>query len=266
MKKKLAVFSTIIVVILIGVISISVLHHKSQIPDSPATPVSKVDFATQAVISENLFLKNNLQFSNGLLKLNGYYFDGNRLYVSISLNNSEALSDLNKNSFYLKSKNYEKNADMVYDSEDIGNVIGRKTNDYIVIFNSFNYSSKIKYFISYNDSNTEEFYIKGSIAQHQEIGTSNEEMILNFAEFGTTSTLINCDISAFLEDSSFQFQTKDDICTAYLIKKEGNNYSLLIPLKLIELSEGYLIVNDQDENVKLRAFVSFAKNDPDSLI
>ena len=267
MKKKLAVFSTIIVVILIGVISISVLHHKSQIPDSPATLVSKVDFATQTVISENLFLKNNIQFSNGLLKLNGYYFDGNRLYISISFNNSEALSDLNKNSFYLKSKNYEKNADMIYDSEDIENVIGRKTNDYIVIFNSFNYSSKIKYFISYNDSNTEEFYIKESIAQHQEIGTSNEEMILNFAEFGTTSTLINCDISAFLdEESSFQFQTKDDICTAYLIKKEENNYSLLIPLKLSDLSEGYLIVNGQDGNVKLRAFLNFTENDPDSLI
>lgn len=266
MKKKLAVLIAIIIAILIGVISISVLHHKSQIPDSPATLVSKVDFATQTVITENLLLKNNIQFSNGLLKLNGYYFDGNRLYISISFNNNEALSDLNPNSFCLKSKNYEKNADIVYNSEDIENVIGKKTNDYIVIFNSFNYSSKIKYFISYNDSNTEEFYIKENIAQHQEIGTSNEEMILNFAEFGTTTTLLNCNISAFLEETSFQFQTKNDICTAYLIKKDGNNYSFLIPLKLNELSEGYLIVNDQDGNVKLRAFVNFVKNDPDSVI
>lgn len=43
-------------------------------------------------------------------------------------------------------------------------------------------------------------------------------MTFNFAEFGTTGTVINCDIDAFIEDSSFKFKTKDNICTVYLIK------------------------------------------------
>lgn len=45
-------------------------------------------------------------------------------------------------------------------------------------------------------------------------------MTFNFAQFGTTSTVINCNIDAFIEDSSFKFKTKDNICTAYLIKNQ----------------------------------------------
>lgn len=91
-------------------------------------------------------------------------------------------------------------------------------------------------------------------------------MTFNFAEFGTTGTVINCDIDAFIEDSSFKFKTKDNICTVYLIKISGNNYSLLIPLKLDEASEGYLIVNDKNGNVKLREIVSLKINDSNEML
>ena len=63
-----------------------------------------------------------------------------------------------------------------------------------------------------------------------------------------------------------KFKTKDNICTAYLIKKSGNNYSFLIPLKLNEASQGYLIANDENGNVKLREVVSFKSNDSDEIL
>lgn len=91
-------------------------------------------------------------------------------------------------------------------------------------------------------------------------------MTFNFAQFGTTSTVINCNIDAFIEDASFKFKTKDNTCTAYLIKKSGNNYSFLIPLKLNEASQGYLIANDENGNVKLREVVSFKSNDSDEIL
>lgn len=266
MKKKIAIFGTITIAILISVIFVSAVHNKSAIPETSAIVVSDVDVATQTVISENLFQKSDIQFPNNSLHLNGYYFDGVRLYILISSDNNEIKRDLKPNSFCVKSKSNEQNADIIYSDEDISPVIGKKTDDFIVIFNSFNYSSDTKYFISYNDSDTEGFYIKENIAQHHDIGTSNEEMILNFADFGTTSTLLNCDLSAFLEESSYQFKTSDGVCTAYLIKKDGNNYSFLIPLKLNELSEGYLIVNGSDGNVKLRTYVNFGKGDPESVM
>ena len=80
-------------------------------------------------------------------------------------------------------------------------------------------------------------------------------MALNYAKFGTTSTMINCDIIAFADCSSFKFKTKDNTCTAYLIKKSKNNYSFLIPLELKETSDGYLIGEDENGNVKLREVV-----------
>ncbi len=120
--------------------------------------------------------------------------------------------------------------------------------------------------MSYNDLQTKEFFIKGNIAKHKNIETANEEMTFNFAQFGTTSTVINCNIDAFIEDASFKFKTKDNICTAYLIKKSGNNYSFLIPLKLNEASQGYLIANDENGNVKLREVVSFKNNDSDEIL
>lgn len=49
-------------------------------------------------------------------------------------------------------------------------------------------------------------------------------------------------------------------------KISGNNYSLLIPLKLDEASEGYLIVNDKNGNVKLREIVSFKINDSNEML
>ncbi len=49
-------------------------------------------------------------------------------------------------------------------------------------------------------------------------------------------------------------------------KKSGNNYSFLIPLKLNETSQGYLIANDENGNVKLREVVSFKSNDSDEIL
>ena len=53
--------------------------------------------------------------------------------------------------------------------------------------------------MSYNDLHTKEFFIKGNIAKHKNIETANEEMTFNFAQFGTTSTVINCNIDALLK-------------------------------------------------------------------
>ena len=50
------------------------------------------------------------------------------------------------------------------------------------------------------------------------------------------------------------------------LKKSGNNYSFLIPLKLNETSQGYLIANDENGNVKLREVVSFKSNDSDEIL
>ena len=49
-------------------------------------------------------------------------------------------------------------------------------------------------------------------------------------------------------------------------KKSGNNYSFLIPLKLNETLQGYLIANDENGNVKLREVVSFKSNDSDEIL
>lgn len=237
------------------------MYLKNQVDTSPAKNVESVDLATQTVISENLLIESNIQFSNKELNLNSYYFDGNRLYISVASEKSKSLNDLNLNSFYINSKSYKKRADIIYNCKELEAIIGEKTNFALVVFNSFKYDKQNKYYVSYNDLNTKEFFIKGNIAKHKNIETANEEMTFNFAEFGTTSTVINCNIDAFIEDSSFKFKTKDNICTAYLIKKSGNNYSFLIPLKLNEASQGYLIANDENGNVKLREVVSFKSND-----
>lgn len=47
----------------------------------------------------------------------------------------------------------------------------------------------------------------------------------------------------FNHSSDAKFLTKDGIYTVYLVKKNRNNDSFHITLKLIELSKVYLIVN-----------------------
>lgn len=266
MNKKAITFSAILVTILICSLLASALHLNNHVDTSPAKNVESVDLATQTVISENLLIESDIQFSNKELNLNSYYFDGNRLYISVTSEKSKSLTDFDLNSFYINSKSYKKRADIIYNCKELEAIIGEKTNFALVIFNSFKYDEQNKYFVSYNDSHTKEFFIKGTIAKHKNIETANEEMTFNFAQFGTTSTVINCNIDAFIEDSSFKFKTKDNICTAYLIKKSGNNYSFLIPMKLNEASQGYLIANDENGNVKLREVVNFKSNDSDEIL
>ena len=108
MNKKAITFSAILVTILICSLLVSAPHSKNQIDTSPAKAVESVDLATQAVISENLLIESNIQFSNKELNFNGYYFDGNRLYISVSSDKSKSLTDFNLNSFNINSKSYKK--------------------------------------------------------------------------------------------------------------------------------------------------------------
>lgn len=84
------------------------MYLKNQVDTSPAKNVESVDLATQTVISENLLIESNIQFSNKELNLNSYYFDGNRLYISVTSEKSKSLNDINLNSFYINSKSYKK--------------------------------------------------------------------------------------------------------------------------------------------------------------
>lgn len=108
MNKKAITFSAILVTILICSLLASALHLKNHVDTSPAKNVESVDLATQNVISENLLIESNIQFSNKELNLNSYYFDGNRLYISVTSEKSKSLTDFNLNSFYINSKSYKK--------------------------------------------------------------------------------------------------------------------------------------------------------------
>ena len=152
------------------------MYLKNQVDTSPAKNVESVDLATQTVISENLLIESNIQFSNKELSLNSYYFDGNRLYISVTSEKSKSLTDFNLNSFYINSKSYKKRADIIYNSKELEAITGEKTSFALVVFNSFKYDKQNKYYVSYNDLNTKEFFIKGNIAKHKNIEPANEEM------------------------------------------------------------------------------------------
>ena len=102
------------------------LYLKNQVDTSPKKNVESVDLATQTVISENLLIESNIQFSNKELNLNSYYFDGNRLYISVASEKSKSLNDLNLNSFYINSKSYKKRADIIYNCKELEAIIEKK--------------------------------------------------------------------------------------------------------------------------------------------
>ena len=154
MNKKAITFSAILVTILICSLLASAMHLKNNVDTTPAKNVESVDLATQTVISENLLIESNIQFSNKELNLNSYYFDGNRLYISVTSEKSKSLTDFNLNSFYINSKSYKKRADIIYNSKELEAIIGEKTNFALVVFNSFKYDKQNKYYVSYNDLNT----------------------------------------------------------------------------------------------------------------
>ena len=125
------------------------MYLKNQVDTSPAKNVESVDLATQTVISENLLIESNIQFSNKELSLNSYYFDGNRLYISVTSEKSKSLTDFNLNSFYINSKSYKKRADIIYNSKELEAITGEKTSFALVVFNSFKYDKQNKYYVSY---------------------------------------------------------------------------------------------------------------------
>ena len=84
----------------------------------------------------------------------------------LHLKKSKSLNDFNLNSFYINSKNYKKRADIIYNCKELEAIIGEKTSFALVVFNSFKYDKQYKYYVSYNDLNTKEFFIKGNIAKH----------------------------------------------------------------------------------------------------
>lgn len=94
--------------------------------------------------------------------MNGYYFDGNRLYVSVLYDKIKLPNELNSKSFYINSENYKKSADIYYDSKELEPLFGEKRNICLFVFNSFDYDRGKKYYISYNDFHTSEFSVEGN--------------------------------------------------------------------------------------------------------
>lgn len=257
MKKKIIIIAAVCVALIVGVLfSVHTIKTNDSASETNAKE-SALDLATQNVITDNLLIKNDNSSSNKSLTVNSYYYDGIRLYLSVFLQDAK---DLKPDSFCLKSNSFEANADIVYSPENIESVTGEKEENYIVIFNCLAENST-KYSLSYGDISTDEFYINENSVGNLEINTESDVVNLKYVKFGTTCTLINCDISAIIDGSSFKFQVENNIFPAYLVSKDENNYSLLVPMSLYEGSEGYLIVNDQKGNVELRALIKLESKD-----
>ncbi len=227
---------------------------------------SNMDYATQKVISEDLLLKKNLEFTNHLLTMTGIYFDGVRLYIAISNNGFQTEKITDPALFKIQSGNSSYIADLLIDQESISKVSGDESNIFLIVFNAID-SGLSNCILTYDESEkTDAFDIGNDKAELVKLEIAYEEIYLNYVQYGTTSTLVNCKITAFIDAGSFQFQTIDGVYPAYVVHKKGNNFSILIPLQLQEKSEGTLISNSNNGNVELRVPIKFEKGDDKSLM
>lgn len=264
MKKERTLIIFLGINVVLFIITVASTYLNKNMPTEGRYSASYVDFASQAVISNDLMAKENLPFSDSSLMLTGYYFDGVRLYISITADQAKE-THMSPSFFCAKFGNFIQTASIIYSSETIAKVTGEETQEFIVVFDPIGFENVTKCAIIYKEiSSTGLFSINKVITETYEICTSSEEAPLFYAKFGTTSTLINCCITSFIDAHSFQFQTANGVYPAYLIDQTGNNYSILIPFQLNEKSEGFFISNTEDGDVELRVPINFENGNPES--
>lgn len=252
--KKKKYFIAFAAVIAVAILAVSVFASRRN-PKASVALSTTMEPAALTVLNEKLLQKTDLLFSKSDLKLSGYYFDGIRLYALVSSNADEVLEPKD---FYIKTKSGQSQADLVYTAKDVQAVTGNETNDNLVIFNTVGFETDKKCSLQYkNNYSTGDFEVNNETLAHSRIMLGNEKMTVNYVDSGTTSVLLNCTVTDDIVASSYQFQTKDGVWTAFLTEKDGQNYSFLIPIKLGESSTGYLIANNENGNVLLKLPVTF---------
>lgn len=218
-----------------------------------AQPLVNYDKAMLNVFENNLMQEPlEADYKSRDYKIDGCYFDGIRLYLKIN----SALEC--KDGFSVKTGGKEFGTD-VFVSGRKDNVL-LKDEDYFIVFNSLSGADLSELILHYENQEICEFAVKDSFAKEESAEAYFEELQLIGIQFGKTSTLINCKISANIEGKSFQIMKDGEVIRVYVLNRSGDTFSLLIPVEMKKNSQFDLISNNGN-SAELRIPINLAYAD-----
>lgn len=268
MKKKYTIFAILLLTFVVAISALTILFFNEKKEHIQFGVAANMDYATQIVLSDDLLLKSEIKITDSSLVVTGIYHDGIRLYILITYNNSDENAEniTDAGLFKIQSGDHFNIADFLFSAESISVVTGESVNDFLIVFNEIDPNLSGFILMYGQNSKTDMFEVKRNEANMIEPNIVYEEVRLKSIKFGTTSTLINCNINAFIDANSFQFQIENEVFTTYVVNRNENNFSILIPLNLQENTVGTLISNSNNGNIELRVPIKFENRDESSLM
>lgn len=250
-KIAVAVIAVICSAVLLSIV-ISVKRNNKP-TTAELQPAKAYDKAMLNVIENNLMQKlSETEYKNQDYQVDGYYFDGIRLYLKIK-STIEC-----KDGFSIKTSGNEISADIIVQGDKENSLL--KDGEYFAVFNSV-FGADLSDLVLYcNNQEVCRFTVNDVFAKETLAETYFEELQLNSVYFGKTSTLINCKISANIEGNSFQIIKDEEVHNVYIINRSEDTFSLLIPLEMDKDAQFHLISNNNN-SVELRIAVNLAYAD-----
>lgn len=216
-------------------------------------PTKSFDKAMLNVIESNLMQKiSETDYKNRDYHIDGYYFDGIRLYLKI-----KSIIEC-KDSFSIKTNGNEFSADIFVSGNKEFSLL--KDGENFITFNSVFGADLSDLILCYNNQEICRFSIKDEFAKETLVEAYFEELQLSGVYFGKTSTLINCKISANIEGNSFQIMKDGDVHNVYILNRSEDIFSLLIPVQTDKNSKFDLISNN-NSRTELRIALDLAHAD-----
>lgn len=211
------------------------------------------DKAMLYVIDNNLMQEfSETEYKNRDYQIDGYYFDGIRLYLKIK-------STLEcKDSFSIKTNGKEFKADIFVSGNKEFSLL--KDGENFAVFNSVFGADLSDLILCCNNQKICRFSIKDEFAKETLSEAYFEELHLNSVYFGKTSTLINCKISANIKGNSFQIMKDGEVHNVYILNRSEDIFSLLIPVQTDKNSKFDLISNNNN-STELRIAIDLAYAD-----
>lgn len=249
-KTKIAV-AFITVIFSAALLSVFIFIKANNKPTAVEMQSAKsYDKAMLNVIENNLMQKvSEADYKNQDYRIDGYYFDGIRLYLKIK-STIEC-----EDGFSIKTNGIEFVTDIFVSGNKEDPLL--KDGEKFIVFNSVFSADLSDLMLCCNNQEICRFAVKDGFAKENLAEAYFEELQLNGVYFGKTSTLINCKISANIKGNFFQIMKDGEVHNVYILNRSENIFSLLIPLEMDKDTQFDLISNNEN-SAELRIAVDLA--------
>lgn len=245
-KTKVIVFAVFVAsaVLILSFLLLLLLDKNSNIQCPTEVSPTQADNAVLNVFENNLMQESSaITYNTQDFEIIGIYFDGIRLYLNMKTHFEYT------NNFSMKINNEFLDASVFISENEMKYIT--ENDSCLVVFNSLQGTDLSNLRLCYDKKEICTISLNDSFADKYISEAYFEEMQLNWIQFGKTSTVINCKITANIQGSYFQAEQNGIAVDVYVLEHSNDDYTFLIPMEMNKDSV-FTLVSNNDNSIELR--------------